>query len=74
MSNLSTLLKTRGLRLADLARRMNVHKATVTRWAQTEVPVERVADVERETGIPSQELRPDLAAVFAAPQPQGAGQ
>ena len=62
--DLAALLKDRGLRLIDVARKLEVDKATVTRWAQKEIPPGRVLDVERVTGIPRQELRPDLAKIF----------
>lgn len=62
MSNpdLKSLLESRSLRMVDLARAAKVDKATVTRWAQKRVPAERVLDVERITGIPCHELRPDI--------------
>lgn len=59
-TRLATLLKDKGLRLVDLARKLEIHKATVTRWAQGDVPLTRVFEVERETGIPKEELRPDF--------------
>lgn len=58
--DLPALLKARGLRSADLARMLKINKATVTRWAQGTVPLTRVFEVERETGIPREELRPDF--------------
>lgn len=67
-----TLLRNRGLRLIDVARRIGVDKATVTRWARKEIPTDRVADVVRVTGIPAADLRPDLATVFATPSHEGA--
>lgn len=62
MSNasLSSLLRPRQLRLADLARGIGVNKSTVTRWDRRNVPAERVLDVERITGISRHDLRPDL--------------
>jgi DNA-binding transcriptional regulator YdaS (Cro superfamily) len=57
---LSELLRDRGLKLVDLARKLGIDKGTVTRWGQKGVPVNRVLDVERETGIPRQDLRPDF--------------
>ena len=57
---LDKVLLKRGLRFADLARRLGVDKATVTRWGQKGIPAERVPDVERLTGISRHELRPDL--------------
>lgn len=60
------------MRMAHLARLIGVDKATVTRWSQKEVPVERVPDIVAATGIPAEELRPDLATVFASPTPERA--
>ena len=54
------LVEGRGLKLSGLADRLGVHRSTVTRWAQREVPVERLVEIERATGIPRQELRPDI--------------
>lgn len=65
MSNLATLLSNRGLKLIDLARKLQVNKATVSRWAEKSVPTSRLADVERVTGIAPCDLRPDLADVFS---------
>lgn len=62
---LPKLLENRGLRPADLARLLDVDKATITRWSQKEVPADRLADVVRVTGISATDLRPDLAVVFA---------
>jgi len=59
-TNLAKLLNDRGLRLIDLARKIDVDKGTVTRWAQKGIPAARVLDVERVTGIPRQKLRPDF--------------
>lgn len=58
--SLTDLLKAKGLRLADLARDVNVHKATATRWAQKGVPLTRVYQVEDKTGISRHDLRPDF--------------
>ncbi|WP_082652277.1 YdaS family helix-turn-helix protein [Aureimonas sp. AU12] len=49
-----------GITLDVLARRAGVHKTTVLRWEDRRVPAERVADLERLTGIPRSALRPDL--------------
>lgn len=59
--NLDLLLAEKGLRLADLARRCRVDKSTATRWADKGIPLIRVPEVERETGIPREKLRPDFA-------------
>lgn len=58
--NLKAVIRQRGLRLVALAAAANVHKATVTRWMQQRIPAERVLEVERITGVPRHELRPDL--------------
>ena len=55
---------------AGLARKLNELNPTreitgqaISQWKQ--VPHERVIDVETATGIPRDELRPDLAKIFA---------
>lgn len=42
----------------------NISSQAVSQWKR--VPADRVLDVERVTGIPRHELRPDLAAVFGS--------
>lgn len=59
-TSLTDLLKAKGLRHVDLARRLGVDKSMVTRWAQKTVPLTRVFDIERETGISREDLRPDF--------------
>lgn len=41
-----------------LADQLNISQAAVSQWQR--VPVERVLEVERRTGIPRHELRPDI--------------
>jgi len=65
MGYLSTLLKNRGLRLIDLARAVPVDKATASRWDRKGVPANRVQAVQKATGIPAHDLRPDLASIFS---------
>ena len=63
MENASPLRKYRdqtGKTLAALAEVLSVNKSTVLRWEEGKVPVERIADVERETGISRHDLRPDI--------------
>lgn len=72
MSNtqqLSQLLAQRDMKPADLARRLGVNKSSITLWGQRRVPAERVLEVERITGIPRHELRPDI---YPAPAEAGA--
>lgn len=71
-TRLAKLLGTRDMRLADVAKALKVNKTTVSRWAHKEVPTDRLADVERVTGIPVQDLRPDLASVFAPAEQESA--
>lgn len=47
----------RGLQ-AKVARDLGITRGAVAKWDR--VPAERVVDVERATGIPRHELRPDL--------------
>jgi DNA-binding transcriptional regulator YdaS (Cro superfamily) len=53
-------LEARGIKFATFARMVGVDKSTITRWNQGGVPAERVPEIERVTGIPRHELRPDL--------------
>jgi DNA-binding transcriptional regulator YdaS (Cro superfamily) len=45
-----------------LARALGIRQQSLWKWR--EVPTERILDVERATGIPREELRPDLAEIF----------
>lgn len=65
---LKTALAAKGLRLIDLAERLGLNKSTITRWAQSMVPAERVLDVEDATGIAREEIRPDLYRQRNAPR------
>ena len=56
-TGMALLRAKRGL-LAQIARALGVTKAAVGRWER--VPAERVVEIERITGIPRQQLRPDL--------------
>jgi len=55
---LETLIDERGIKRSWLAQRMAVNRSTVTRWAQGKipVPVERVQELARLTGISLPEL------------------
>lgn len=50
-----------------LAEALGVTRSAVSQWPR--VPAERVIDVERITGVPRHELRPDI---YPAPQQAGA--
>jgi DNA-binding transcriptional regulator YdaS (Cro superfamily) len=54
------LLEEKGLTQSALAARLGVNKSTVALWVLRRIPAERVTEIERETGIPRHELRPDL--------------
>ncbi len=54
------LLEERGITQSDLARRLGVNKSSVTLWSLRGIPPKRVIEIERETGIPRGELRPDI--------------
>lgn len=41
-----------------LAKKLGIRHPAIYQWKR--IPAERVLDVERETGIPRGELRPDL--------------
>jgi DNA-binding transcriptional regulator YdaS (Cro superfamily) len=56
------------LKLAAVAELFEVDKATIIRWENGEVPLpaKRLKEFEDVTGIPRQELRPDLFEGMAA--------
>lgn len=56
------------LTLEEFGGRFGVNKSTVQRWEDGRVPAERVLDVERSTGVPCHELRPDLYPAPANPR------
>lgn len=45
---------------SDLARALGVTPGAIWQWAEERVPAERIFRVSELTGIPIQELRPDL--------------
>jgi transcriptional regulator with XRE-family HTH domain len=51
-----------GLSRDDLATKLGVNPSTLWRWetGDTLIPVEKLKEVERVTGIPRQKLRPDI--------------
>ena len=53
-------------RASRLAAIIKVSPSAISMWEQ--VPAERVADVAAATGIPPEDLRPDLAALFSTSQ------
>lgn len=59
-ASLKELFLTRGFKLAQIARALDIDKATMTRWTQSRIPAERVHDVEKITGVSREVLRPDL--------------
>ena len=44
--------------VSELSRRLQTSRGTLYRWRR--VPAERVTEVERVTGVPRHELRPDV--------------
>jgi DNA-binding transcriptional regulator YdaS (Cro superfamily) len=46
---------------AALARRIGISRNAVSQWREKDhVPVERVLEIEKITGIPRHEIRPDI--------------
>ena len=58
------IIRERYGRVAELAKALGIRRSSIYTWKK--VPAERVLAVERITGIPRHELRPD---VFPAPSP-----
>ncbi len=46
--------------LAEVGRQLGVTRVAVWNWFHIQVPVSRLLDLERITGIPREKLRPDL--------------
>ena len=63
MDALVKYLKAKRGRLTLLARAIGVAPSAISQWDR--VPAERVPDVSRVTGIPRNQLRPDLYEVAA---------
>lgn len=55
---LKPLLESKGIKIAHLARDLGINKSTVSRWRQ--VPIDRLREVSRITGISVTDLRPDV--------------
>lgn len=71
MTSVKPLFAERGVKASHLAKALNITHGAISQWDR--VPAERVLDVERETGIPRHELRPDLyPADREAPAPERA--
>lgn len=52
------------IKMSDLAIALNMSRAGVYRWKENgRIPAERVTEVSDITGIPREDLRPDLYAV-----------
>lgn len=65
MHNISELIDRSG-GVTKFARELGLPIATVSSWGlRNQIPVKRVLDVERITGVPRHELRPDI---YPAPQ------
>lgn len=63
MEKLLTYLNEERGRRNRLAAELRISPSAISMW--TRVPAERVVDVERVTGIPRKELRPDIFEVAA---------
>jgi DNA-binding transcriptional regulator YdaS (Cro superfamily) len=54
---IDTIRATKGM-AAKIAKNLKISRGAVSRWQH--IPAERIVEVERITGIPREELRPDL--------------
>lgn len=61
---LHTARKRKGMKIAQLADEFGVSKRTIIRWENgaPRLPVDRLSDAERITGMSRRELRPDIFA------------
>lgn len=62
------------LTLEELGQRLvpAVNKSTILRWERNGVPIERVLDFERATGLSRYDLRPDVFGMQPAADPEAA--
>jgi DNA-binding transcriptional regulator YdaS (Cro superfamily) len=58
MTKLSEWLSAERGRVKELAAKLGVTHGAISQWKK--VPAERLGDVSRATGIPPEELRPDI--------------
>lgn len=58
MDKLNEYLKAERGRLSNLARALGITPAAINQWEI--VPADKLVGIETETGIPRQQLRPDL--------------
>jgi DNA-binding transcriptional regulator YdaS (Cro superfamily) len=58
MEKLTAWIRAERGRLAKLARALNITHAAILQWDR--VPSDHVLNIEQETGIPREQLRPDL--------------
>lgn len=66
LSALRAFLNADGVRVNEVADTLDIDRTTLWRWSAAGVPVGRLAEVSKVTGLPVAELRPDLAEAFAA--------
>lgn len=57
---LHILLKKAQLTQRELADRLGIKQPSISGWRKRGIPIERVPDIERVTGIPRREIRPDM--------------
>lgn len=57
---LDELLKRAGMNQTQLAKMLGIEQPSVSAWRLRGIPVKRVTDIEKVTGIPRRQIRPDL--------------
>jgi DNA-binding transcriptional regulator YdaS (Cro superfamily) len=72
MSNQSAIKRAADGNMSELARKVCVSPQAVQKWcARGKPPAERVLDIERVTGVPRYELRPDIYPLPGESDPTG---
>lgn len=46
--------------LGKLAQKLGISKQAINKWNYNRPPAERIVEIERATGVPREQLRPDL--------------
>ena len=55
------------------AKALGIDRVTLYRWARKQVPAEKLVEIEKVTGIPRHDLRPDLFVMTTtSPSPEAA--
>lgn len=58
--DITAVLERAELTQRQLAEKLGIGQASISKWRKNGIPLDRVVEVEAATGIPRHDLRPDL--------------